>query len=479
MRALIVLAALIAGLAAAAQAVIGLRTRSGWRELRAGMRADLERGGLHALQRARLVAVRLAVAEPEDASTAALQAYLCARLSAGYGLPFERQAEEAAARAERAGAAGADAARVAAARALLHLQRGDRAAALALATAAADGTAVGPFLALALARSRSGDGAGASRALEAAQVVGPESGEARLAWAEVRIDHGGAAAALPLLERFVGAVPADTEAQLLRAQALEQLGRSMDQSQARALAESCARDGKTAPRLLAACALEEAGRARHGGDGAAALERARRAAQAADPRLLGRAAQLLAQLGHVDEAEAVLARARRLADPTVPALAWAGLAVALGRGQVAVPPPDLATTGALDRLIAARSAFAAGGQRGLEAWMSAGPPTSDPELHLLRSFLLPGFTQHARTPMGAYLSGLRARLDGDLPAAARLLGEALDGHADACRAAGEYAATQVALGQAVDPVMLRPLQEINSRCVNLDPAGLAPPKRRR
>src|SRR3546814_20979584 len=67
-------------------------------------------------------------------------------------------------------------------------------------------------------------------------------------------------------------------------------------------------------------------------------------------------------------------------------------------------PADVPTTDATNRLIAARAAFAAGGVPGLEAWLSNSPPSGDPELHLLRSFMQPGFTPPAPGPGGAYLA---------------------------------------------------------------------------
>jgi hypothetical protein len=77
-------------------------------------------------------------------------------------------------------------------------------------------------------------------------------------------------------------------------------------------------------------------------------------------------------------------------------------------------------------------------------------------------------------PLADYLAGLRARLAGDLPTAATRLHAALDGHADACRAAGEYVATVRALGREPDLAALEPLRRSNGRCVHLSPAALAP-----
>jgi hypothetical protein len=70
-------------------------------------------------------------------------------------------------------------------------------------------------------------------------------------------------------------------------------------------------------------------------------------------------------------------------------------------------------------------------------------------------------------PWRAYLDGLRAELSGNLPEAARSFGRALSGHGDACRAAGEYAATSRLLKRPIDPTALMLLRAENASCVNL------------
>jgi hypothetical protein len=69
--------------------------------------------------------------------------------------------------------------------------------------------------------------------------------------------------------------------------------------------------------------------------------------------------------------------------------------------------------------------------------------------------------------MHAYVAGLRARLDGKLEVAADRLRHALSGHADACRAAGEYRATLRAFKQKPDSAAFAPLRAENAGCVNL------------
>src|SRR4051812_45969893 len=92
MRAILVPAALVVVLAALVQLAIAQRTRKGWHALAAGMHEDLRRGGLQPLLRARMVAIRLGVAGPDDSETAAALAYADARLTQAHALPFGRQA---------------------------------------------------------------------------------------------------------------------------------------------------------------------------------------------------------------------------------------------------------------------------------------------------------------------------------------------------------------------------------------------------
>ena len=70
-------------------------------------------------------------------------------------------------------------------------------------------------------------------------------------------------------------------------------------------------------------------------------------------------------------------------------------------------------------------------------------------------------------PVRAYVDGLRARLVGNLPAAAASLRNALSGHGDACRAAGEYVVILRVLKLAIDPAAWRLLRAENASCVNL------------
>ncbi|MEO8213252.1 MAG: hypothetical protein ABI560_08670, partial [Myxococcales bacterium] len=70
-------------------------------------------------------------------------------------------------------------------------------------------------------------------------------------------------------------------------------------------------------------------------------------------------------------------------------------------------------------------------------------------------------------PVRAYVDGLRARLDGNIPAAVASLRHALSGHGDACRAAGEYLTMLRVLKQPVEPASWNLLRAENAGCVNL------------
>src|SRR5207248_1651423 len=123
-------------------------------------------------------------------------------------------------------------------------------------------------------------------------------------------------------------------------------------------------------------------------------------------------------------------------------------------------------------LFAARAAFAAGGPAALQqvvtAANAAGAP-GDPDLRALAS--LGGGSDQSRPPLPTgpvqdYVTGLRARLRGDLDRAAHFLAEASAGHGDACRAAGEYLVVMRMLHRTPGPE-LDPLGAVNHECVNL------------
>jgi hypothetical protein len=71
------------------------------------------------------------------------------------------------------------------------------------------------------------------------------------------------------------------------------------------------------------------------------------------------------------------------------------------------------------------------------------------------------------SPAQFYVNGVRARLAGDSLNAADNLSRALSGHADACRAAGEYVAALGTLKRHADASAFSTLRAENQACVNL------------
>jgi hypothetical protein len=102
---------------------------------------------------------------------------------------------------------------------------------------------------------------------------------------------------------------------------------------------------------------------------------------------------------------------------------------------------------------------------------------ADADLSLLRKLVAPaatapeaaaGAAAHPKeTAADHYVAGVRARLAGDGLLAAEQLSHALSGHADACRAAGEYVATLRALKRHPDTGAFVTLRAENAGCVNL------------
>jgi hypothetical protein len=488
--------AVIAVLAAATSVLVRWKMRGDQGHLRGLLAAEIDRGSLVGLGRAQAIGRRVVLSDPQDAESAALLGFAGALLATEFGQNTINEAESAAARAEQAPAAPASGAGAiaGAARALVALRRGDAARALALATAAAGAAGDGAYARLALGRVRAaaGDLPGASHALEAAMVEAPGFLPAKVAWAEVRLDLGDAAAAAAVLEPIAARAPEDVRARFLLDEAA--LALAADPRAAAAPAAGvpsaadavCGRNGALPPYVVAGCAVAAAARARFVGNRLRASTQAQAAGRSVpdEPRLLARAAQLLAQEGLVDKAEKLIDRAGRFASPQAPELAWARLAVTLGHGRAATAPPGQHAFDATTRVIAARAALAAGGPAALAAVLDGFGPVVvdlDADLRLLRPLAAPAdaSTAVAQAPPAPpaprakessaqhYVDGLRARLTGDTLLAAEHLSHALAGHADACRAAGEFVATLRALKRHPDPADFNTLRAENSGCVNL------------
>jgi tetratricopeptide (TPR) repeat protein len=476
--------AVIVAVAVATSFVVSRKMRGEEGRLRGLLATEIDRGSLVGLGRAQAIGRRVVISDPDDAEAAALLGFASALLATEFGQATIHEAESAVSRVDRAHS-GADSEAVViagAVRALVDLRKGEPARALAEATLAAAVTGAGPYAHCALGRVRAaaGDLAGASRALEAAMVEAPGFLPARLAWAEVRLDLGDASAASAMLAPIVKGAPEDARARFFLAEAAEDLAADprlpRPAEMPSASLDFCDRNGPIPPYVASGCALSAAGRARREGDRLRASTQAQTAGRTApdEPRLLARAAQLLAQEGFVDRADKLLERASRFAAAAAPQIAWARLAVTLGHGRAATAPPGLRPADATTRVIAARAAFAVGGAGALAATLDAFGPTvveGDADLRLLRTLVKPppgGAAPGAkRSAAEHYVEGVRARLVGNMLSASEHLSHALSGHADACRAAGEYIATLRAFKQRPDPAAFDALRAENAGCVNL------------
>ena len=452
--------------------------------MRVALRAEIDSASCGGLRRAQVLGRRLLLNDAGDHGARAALALAGAMLAIECAEPLTEDAVHTAEEPDFGGDERA-VAEVVAARALLRIAGGWSVEAVReaeSAVAAAPGTPQ-PLYALGRVRGRAGDLVGASRALEGAMVAGPSFLPARLAWAEIRLDLGDAGTAAEALRVLP---PSDLRTQLL-ADEVEQArgGQTSAASTSPAALDAACDESRVSSVLDAAnCALRDATRARLSGDRALARKRALAAADRvpADPRLLGRVAATLAELGAIDRAAGLLARGEKLAAPGTPALAWAALAIALGRGR-ALPRPSAPRPPAPEGpLLEARAALASGGIGALAALEERlGAPDQDPDRAQL-ALLVKGPASAAAVdrpagdagratgqahPVAAYVAGLRARLAGDLPGAAEQLSHALTGHGDACRAAGEYVALLRALKRKPAPEVFAALRAENVGCVNL------------
>jgi tetratricopeptide (TPR) repeat protein len=489
---LAVFLAMLAATTAAVAVVITSRADSSAEQMRTEMGMNVERGGIGDLGRAQALGRRLFVARPNDREALALLAFVNAVLAVDYGLSTSREAEAVLARISKITGHGDDEQSVdvastvaAAAAALVLLHAGDRVAAIRRATAAASagpGTPH-PLYALGRARALGGELQGAARALEATIVGTPGFSAARVAWAEVRLDLGDATAARSTLMAVLAGAPADLRAHLLldeAEQALGIAGTTTLQSACGGSTDEPAVEARWPPaHIQAACTLARAGRARRLGARAEGRSHAQAAAVIVpdEPRLLAHVATVLAQVGAVDGAMPLLERARRLVAPQTPSYAWAAAAVALGAGRAASLPAGARPADPEARLLVARAALAGGGLGELTQSLDAlgGPAIAfDSDLRQLarlRAPTTPLTSIDAATasddPLRAYVDGLLAQFQGDLPRAAERFWHALSDHGDACRAMGEYVATLRTLKLAADPAAWKELRRENVGCVNL------------
>ena len=448
------------------------------------LESALSCGSFDRLMRARDRA-RVALAGPAPDADALLSLALADAFSAlDHGVPGAKSAEEALRRLPAGDRPSPQRlALVETVRALLALAAGDRETArqhveVGLAWA---GAKLPPALLLASARVRTlaGDSGGAGKALDLALQSAPDSALVVADWAEQRLDSGDAIAARRVTREFLAKNKAASRVHLVAADAERALGES---GWSKHIELACRGEGRASRALRAACSLAAALDARLDGERSAAVRKARAAGQASDdPRVLADSALVLASLGEIDAADDVLARARKLADDTAVPLAWADLAVRLGRGQV-----DRRTLSAVRpaqperQLVALRAVYLKGGGGALAAVIKSVPAGQSEIDADLRTFMElgreGGVARSDRaalerradrgSPVASFVVGVLAAREDDHKQAARRLEKALAGHGDACRAALLYLSALQAQDRPSPPnrAALLALHARNAQC---------------
>jgi tetratricopeptide (TPR) repeat protein len=340
-------------------------------------------------------------------------------------------------------------------RAMLELDAGNRPAAQQHVQAglAKAGAQPPPILLMISARlhSLSGDVATAGQELDRAMAAAPDFAPVVADWALTKLDSGDPASARRVLKEFLGKDRAATRVHLAAAEVERALGESTWKRHADV---ACHGDNRAARGLRAACTLASAQDARLDGERASALRKAKAAAQGVDdPRLLADAAMVLALLGEIDAADELLERARKVADNTAVPLAWASLAVRLGRGQTDGPAPPSDHPPLSERaLLVLRAEYLKGGGPAMATVVKnvpAGLPELDADLRTYMELASEGGPSKAdRTslerradrgnPVAAFVLGVLAARENDHKLAAKRLEKAMSGHGDACRAALLY-----------------------------------------
>jgi tetratricopeptide (TPR) repeat protein len=448
------------------------------------LESALSCGSFDRLMRARDRA-RVALAGPAPDADALLSLALADAFSAlDHGVPGAKSAEEALRRLPAGDRPNPQRlALVETVRALLALAAGDRETArqhvdVGLAWA---GAKPPPALLLASARVRTlaGDSSGAGKALDLAIQSAPDSALVVADWAAQRLDSGDAIAARRVTREFLAKNKAASRVHLVAADAERALGES---GWSKHIELACRGEGRTSRALRAACSLASALDARLDGERSAAVRKARAAGQASeDPRVLADSALVLASLGEIDAADEVLARARKLADDTAVPLAWADLAVRLGRGQVDLRTPSAVRPAQPERhLVALRAVYLKGGGAALAAVIKDVPPGQSEIDADLRTFIElgreGGVARSDRaalerradrgSPVASFVVGVLAAREDDHKQAARRLEKALAGHGDACRAALLYLSALQAQDRPSPPnrAALLALHARNAQC---------------
>jgi tetratricopeptide (TPR) repeat protein len=368
-------------------------------------------------------------------------------------------------------------------RALLALAAGDRGAArqhveAGLAKAAAKPL---PVLLFASARVRvlAGDSAGAGKDLDLALQLAPDFAPIVADWAAQRVEAGDPTAARRVAREFLVKNKAASRLHLVAADAERALGQS---GWTKHIEVACHDESRISRALRAACWLASALHARLDGERATAARKARAAGQVSeDPRVLADVAFALASLGEIDAADEVLARARKLADDATAPLAWADLAIRLGRGQLDVVAPIADRPTLPERhLVALRALYLKGGGAAMAAAVKNVPAALselDPDLRAYMELDLDGSVSRTDratlerraergNPVAAFVLGVLAAREDDHKQAAKRLEKALAGHGDSCRAALLYlSALQAQDGPALpNRAALHALHARNAQC---------------
>lgn len=327
--------------------------------------------------------------------------------------------------------------------------------------------------------SLSGDLTMAGQELDRAAGSAPDFAPAVADWGLYKLDAGDPASARRVLKDFLAKNRTATRVHLVAAEIERALGETAWKRQADI---ACHGDNRAARGLRAACTLVAAQDARLDGERASAIRKAKAAAQGVDDaRLLADAAMVLALLGETDSADELLERARKTADNAALPLAWASLAVRLGRGQLDGPAPPSDHPPLSERaLLVLRVEYLKGGGPALTPIVknvAAGLPELDSDLRTYMDLASEGGPSKAdRTslerradrgnPLASFVLGILAARENDHKQAAKRLEKALSGHGDACRAALLYLQALQAQDKPPQPSRnaLRALRERCAAC---------------
>ncbi len=296
---------------------------------------------------------------------------------------------------------------------------------------------------------------------------------ARLLQAELRLDAGDPAAALPLIRGVLSEAADQPVAVQQLIEASHALGRALSAEDSARVNQACKGAAGRVPTLAAVCQLHQGLLARRAGQRDRAQEHALAAAEIAppEPRVLAGIAQLLVNTGATVEARVMIRRAEGLADRRLAPLAWAksGAALAIDR-KVSIPPGT--PPGPEARLIAARASFvgprpggaipplppeaATDGDSDLR-WVADGARVRGGRAALaMAAKVRSRYGGHPPGPVASFVAGTLARRAGQKPLARTWLSQSMDGHGDACRAASLY---RISLReQGHNPKLNAPLQ---------------------